>query len=194
MSISVVEFLSKRHSTPISAIGEPAPSSDELQQILTIAARVPDHGRLTPWRFIVYKGEARTKVGELLADRLDKREGPLTDTRREQELKRFARAPLVVGIVSSPVAHERIPEWEQFLSAGAVAMNLCVAANALGYATNWITNWYSDDAEGRALLGVAPHERVAGFVHIGTSSATVPERPRADMAAIISDYQGPWQK
>jgi nitroreductase len=95
-------------------------------------------------------------------------------------------------VVSSPVAHERIPEWEQFLSAGAAAMNLCTAANALGYATNWITNWYSDDAPARAHLGIAPNERVAGFVHIGTAENKMPERPRADMEKIVSDYSGPW--
>lgn len=192
MTNPVIDFLSLRHSTPISGISEPAPSDEELQTILTIASRVPDHGRLVPWRFIIYRGEARVKVGELLAARAEEREGPLPETRREQELKRFARAPLVIGVIFRPVEHERIPDWEQFLSAGAAAMNLCMAANALGYATNWISNWYSDDAQARALLGLSPSERVAGFIHIGSCAIPVPERPRPDIADIISDYKGPW--
>lgn len=188
----VFDFLAQRSSTPISAISEPAPEGTELDELLKVAARVPDHGRLTPWRFILYRGDVRHKVGEYLAKRAEEREGPLPDSRKDQERARFARAPLVIGVVSSPVAHERIPEWEQFLSAGAAAMNLCIAANALGYATNWITNWYSDDAPARAHLGIAPNERVAGFVHIGTAENKMPERPRADMEKIVSDYSGPW--
>jgi nitroreductase len=188
----VFDFLAQRSSTPISAISEPAPEGAELDELLKVAARVPDHGRLTPWRFILYRGDVRHKVGEYLAKRAEAREGPLPDSRKDQERARFARAPLVIGVVSSPVAHERIPEWEQFLSAGAAAMNLCTAANALGYATNWITNWYSDDAPARAHLGIAPNERVAGFVHIGTAENKMPERPRADMEKIVSDYSGPW--
>jgi len=188
----VFDFLAQRSSTPISAIGAPAPEGKELAELLKVAARVPDHGRLTPWRFILYRGDARKRVGELLVKRAEEREGPLPEGRKEQELTRFSRAPLVIGIISSPVGHERIPEWEQFLSAGAVAMNLCIAANALGYATNWITNWYSNDAPSRAFLGLAPNERVAGFVHIGTAENKMPERPRADMDKIVSDYSGPW--
>jgi len=188
----IFDFLAQRSSTPISAISGPAPEGEELAVLLKVAARVPDHGRLTPWRFILYRGDARLKVGEYLAQRAEEIEGPMPEGRKEKELTRFSRAPLVVGVVSSPVAHERIPEWEQFLSAGAVAMNLCTAANALGYASNWITNWYSDDASARAFLGLAPNERVAGFVHIGTAANKMPERPRADMDKIVTEYSGPW--
>jgi len=188
----IFDFLAQRSSTPISAISGPAPEGEELAALLKVAARVPDHGRLTPWRFILYRGDARLKVGEYLAQRAEEIEGPMPEGRKEKELTRFSRAPLVVGVVSSPVAHERIPEWEQFLSAGAVAMNLCTAANALGYASNWITNWYSDDASARAFLGLAPNERVAGFVHIGTAANKMPERPGADMDKIVTEYSGPW--
>jgi len=188
----IFDFLAQRSSTPISAISGPAPEGEELAALLKVAARVPDHGRLTPWRFILYRGDACLKVGEYLAQRAEEIEGPMPEGRKEKELTRFSRAPLVVGVVSSPVAHERIPEWEQFLSAGAVAMNLCTAANALGYASNWITNWYSDDASARAFLGLAPNERVAGFVHIGTAANKMPERPRADMDKIVTEYSGPW--
>lgn len=193
MTHPVVDFLAQRSSTPISAISGHAPEGEELAALLKIAARVPDHGRLTPWRFILYRGDARQKIGEYLAERAEELEGPLPEGRREKEQTRFSRAPLVIGVISSPVAHQRIPDWEQFLSAGAVAMNLCIAANAMGYATNWISNWYADDAPARAFLGLAPNERVAGFVHIGTARNKMPERPRADMEKIVSEYSGPWK-
>lgn len=161
--------------------------------MLRAATRVPDHGRLEPWRFIVYRGDARVEVGKKLAELAERREGPLADGRRNQELSRFSRAPLVIGVVSSPKGHPKIPQWEMFLSGGAVAMNLVIAANALGYGTNWITNWYSDNEEGRALLGLAPHERVIGFIHIGSYEGTAPERPRPDVARLYADYSGPWE-
>ncbi len=193
MTSQIIDFLLARNSAPIPDLQEPAPDDSQIRTILTAASRVPDHGRLAPWRFILYRGAARVRVGERLADLAEQREGPLSEGRRNQELTRFSRAPLVIGVVSSPKDHPKIPEWEMFLSAGAAAMNLVLAANALGYGTNWITNWYSDVPEGRALLGLAPHERVAGFVHIGTYSGVAPERPRPEVDALYSDYAGPWE-
>lgn len=193
----LIDFLKTRSSTPIVGLIEPAPSADELAQILTIASRVPDHGKLNPWRFIIYRGDARIQIGEMLAERAAQRaqqqNEEFNDSHREKELKRFSRAPLVIGIICSPRDTGRIPEWEQFLSSGAAAMQLCNAANALGYGSNWITNWYSDDEEGKRLLGVAPYEKVAGFVHLGTPKAPAPDRPRPDLQAIVSDYSGPYQ-
>lgn len=159
--------------------------------MIKAAIRVPDHGRLTPWRFILYRGDSRHRIGEMLADLAEEREGPLPQQRREKELQRFSRAPIVIGVVSSPKPHDTIPQWEQFLSAGAAAMNLVSAANAMGFATNWITNWYSSDSEGRRLLGLAPGERVAGFIHIGSFSGEVPERPRPEPAQLLCEYCGP---
>lgn len=155
------------------------------------AMRVPDHGQLTPWRFIIYRGEARERVGRLLVELAENREGPLSDARRNQELTRFSRAPLVIGVVSSPKESIKIPQWEMFLSGGMAAMNLMIAANALGYHTNMITNWYSDVEEGRRLLGLAPDERVVGFVHIGKHPGGTPDRPRPDIAPLVSEYTGP---
>ena len=193
MSSPIVEFMLNRASAPIQELREPAPSDSEIETLIRIASRVPDHGRLEPWRFIVYRGEARECVGEMLADLAERREGPLTEARRAQELSRFSRAPLVIGVVSCPKENPKIPRWEMFLSAGAAAMNLVIAANGLGYATNWITNWYSDTEEGRMILGLAPHERVVGFVHIGTFEGKAPERPRPDVSKLYSDYTGPWE-
>jgi nitroreductase len=193
MASPIIDFLLSRSSKPIAELQAPAPSDAEIETMLRIASRVPDHGRLVPWRFILYRGDARIAVGEGLADLAEKREGPLPEGRRNQELARFSRAPLVIGVVSSPKENPKIPQWEMLLSGGAAAMSLVLAANALGYGTNWITNWYSDVAEGRALLGLAPHERVVGFVHIGTFTGVAPERPRPEVTAIYADYAGPWK-
>ncbi|RVA25503.1 nitroreductase, partial [Mesorhizobium sp. M7A.F.Ca.CA.004.11.2.1] len=150
------------------------------------------HGRLEPWRFILYRGDARVEIGSQLAALAEQREGPLSEGRRNQELARFSRAPLVIGVVSIPRDNPKIPQWEMFLSGGMAAMNLMIAANALGYGTNMISNWYSDVPEGRALLGLAPQERVIGFIHIGSYAGPAPERPRPDPAKLYSDYSGPW--
>jgi len=186
-----LDFLLSRVSPPIHELAEPGPSDAEIHAMIAAAIRVPDHGRLAPWRFILYRGEARRQVGELLAALAERREGPLSEGRRNQELARFSRAPLVIGVVSSPKENPKIPEWEMLLSGGAVAMNLLHAAHALGYKANWITNWYSDLPEGRALLGLAPKERVVGFVHIGTHRGNVAHRPRPEAASLIQDWTGP---
>ena len=161
--------------------------------MLAVASRVPDHGRLEPWRYVIFEGEARDRAGQLVAQRLNERDGPLDPQTLAREEARFNRAPLVIGVVSVPKEHERIPEWEQFLSGGASAMLLVLAAEALGYGANWITNWYSDDAEARRLLGLAPEERMIGFVHIGTPAQEVPDRPRPDLTEIVSRFAGPFE-
>ena len=181
-----------RKSPPIPELKGPGPNDEEIETMIRVAAHVPDHGRLAPWRFIVYRGDARQRVGELLADLAEQREGPLTEVRRNQELARFSRAPLVIGVVFTPKAHPKIPEWEMLLSAGAAAMSLVLAATGLGYGANWITNWYSDTEEGRRVLGLAPDERVVGFVHIGTFDGVVADRPRPEVSSVMSDYTGPW--
>jgi nitroreductase len=193
MTSPIIDFMLKRNSVPIPELREPAPGDDEIATMIRIATRVPDHGRLAPWRFILYRGRVREEIGEELAELAEKREGPLTEARRNQELTRFSRAPLVIGVISSPKENPKIPQWEMFLSGGAAAMSLVLAANALGYGTNWITNWYSDVEEGRRILGLAPHERVVGFVHVGSYEGPAPERPRPDPAALYADYAGPWE-
>lgn len=193
MTSPIIKFLLSRNSVPIPDLHEPAPGDADIATMIAAASRVPDHGRLTPWRFILYRGEARVEIGRRLAALAEQREGPLTDGRRNQELARFARAPLVIGVVSSPKENPKIPQWEMFLSGGLAAMNLMIAANALGFGTNMISNWYSDVPEGRAILGLAPHERVVGFVHVGSHDGPVPERPRPDPATLYADYPGPWQ-
>lgn len=193
MTSQVIDFLLARKSAPISELMEPGPSEADLRTIFQVATRVPDHGRLEPWRFIIYRGEACRRIGERLAELATIREGDLPEARIEQEKARFTRAPLVIGIVSVPRENPRIPKWEMFLSGGAAAMNLVLATHALGYAANWVTNWYSDDAEGRRILGLAPDESVVGFVHIGTRRTPTPDRPRPEIESIVSEYSGPWE-
>ncbi|MER9679550.1 nitroreductase [Mesorhizobium sp. M0184] len=192
MASPIIDLLLTRNSAPIADLKEPAPGDAEIATMIAAASRVPDHGRLEPWRFILYRGEARIEIGKKLAELADQREGPLPEGRRNQELARFSRAPLVIGVISIPRENPKIPQWEMFLSGGMAAMNLMLAANALGYGTNMISNWYSDVPEGRAILGLAPHERVVGFLHIGSYQGPAPERPRPDPAKLYADYSGPW--
>lgn len=193
LSSPIIDHLLTRKSPPIAELAEPGPTDAEIGTMLAAATRVPDHGRLAPWRFILYRGNARQRIGNMLAALAEEREGPLTEARREQERTRFSRAPLVIGVVSAPKPNPKIPQWEMLLSGGMSAMNLIHAAHALGYGANMITNWYSDTAKGREILGLAPEERVVGFVHIGRHSGDVAERPRPDPAALLSEYRGPWR-
>lgn len=190
---TAIDFLLTRKSAPISVIHEPGPSDQELEGMIRIACRVPDHGLLEPWRFIVYRGDVRHDIGAFLAKRAGEIEGELPPQRIAQEKSRFARAPLVVGVVSVPREHPRIPDWEKFLSASNAAFALVLAAHAYGYNANWVSNWYADDAPSRAFLGLAPAERAIGFVHIGTVDVAVPDRPRPEPLKVMSAYRGPWQ-
>jgi nitroreductase len=193
LSQTVIDFLLSRKSPPISQLHEPGPDDAQIDLMIRVATRIPDHGLLEPWRFILYRGDVRDKIGEYLAKRAAEREGPLTDQRIAQERARFTRAPLVIGVVSSPKAHERIPEWEQFLSGGNAAYSLVLAAHALGFGANWVSNWFADDSPSRAFLGLAPNERVIGFVHIGKYSNKIPDRPRPEPLAVMREYSGPFE-
>ena len=190
---AVIDYLRSRKSLPLTMMSEPGPSESELRDMLEIAARTPDHGRLEPWRFIVYRDEAGREIGEKLAVRAQEINGPMPDDQIERERNRIRRAPVAIGVVAVTKESEKIPAWEQFLSAGAVTMNLVHAANAFGYKANWVTGWYSDDEKGRAILGLSPNERMAGIVHIGSSDREIAERPRPDIESLISDYSGEYQ-
>lgn len=193
MSNAVLDFLAHRASAPINELKEPGPDDAQIAELMQLATRVPDHGRLTPWRFIIYRGDVRHTIGEKLVEIAERHEGPLSDARREQERARFSRAPVVIGVVSTPKPNPKIPEWEMLLSGGAAAMTLVIAANAMGFHTNWITNWYSEVPEALEMLGIGPSERPVGFVHIGTFTGEIVPRPRPDPAAHYADYSGPWK-
>lgn len=159
--------------------------------MLTIASRVPDHKKLAPWRFIVIEGEARAQLGEVVAQACiaAEKERP-SHVRLETERGRLLRAPLVVAVVSRVTAHRSAPEWEQILSAGAACFSLCLAANALGYGTSWITEWIAYNQAVGAALGLGDNERIAGFVYIGTPTERSEERERPALADIVSRWPG----
>jgi nitroreductase len=175
-----LELLKTRRSIKPVELAGPAPSAAELETLLTIASRVPDHGKLVPWRFIIFEGQAREAAGEAIAAAFC--------AKYPQAKPEHARAPLVIAVVSRAAPHVKIPEWEQVLSAGAAAMNLVLAAHALGYAASWITEWYAYDRGVLAALGLAEHERIAGFVHIGRASASPEDRPRPPLDTIASRF------
>lgn len=186
----VIELLQRRRSAKAALLAAPGPGPAELERILTIAARVPDHKRLVPWRFVVFEGDARARFGEVLAGVVAAEEKDASAMRLETERGRFLRAPVVVAVISRVVPLTGAPEWEQILSCGAAAMNLCLAANAMGYGTCWITEWYAYNAAVGRALGLAANERVAGFVYIGTEKERQPDRERPLMSTIVSRWQG----
>lgn len=178
-------YLETRRSIPAFQLGEPGPSTDEIMEMLKLASRVPDHGKLAPWRFIVYRGPERERLSLALAEVAMAAKPDLSEEMVKVEKTRFTRAPVVIGVVSRAAPHVKIPEWEQWMSAGAVCLNLLMAANALGYSSNWITEWYAFDENVYPLLGVEPGERVSGFIHIGTATVPPTERARPDLADIV---------
>jgi nitroreductase len=189
MTNSVLDFLLTRRSVKPTAMSAPGPTAAELHQILTAAARVPDHKKMVPWRFIVFQGDARAQFGDALADACAAEDKVQPSAiRLETERKRFLDAPLVIGVVSRVVHHPGAPEWEQVLSAGAASFNVCLAANALGYASNWLSGWYAYSPKIKAHLGLAETERIAGFVYIGTAHGRPEDRERPALAAIVSHY------
>jgi nitroreductase len=183
--------LETRRSVKPAALGEPGPNPDELRRILTVASRVPDHGALVPWRFILFQGEARQAASAQLAA-VYLAQHPDLSTQTVGTLAKlshlFAQAPLVVAVVSRAAPSARKPEWEQVLTAGAVCMNLMTAASAIGYASVWLTGWAAYDAAALAALGVQAEERVAGFIHIGTAQERPPDRIRPVLAELITDW------
>jgi nitroreductase len=183
-----VELLSTRRSSKAAELTAPGPSAGEIDKLLTIACRVPDHGKLVPWRFILFEGDARLAAGAAIAAAFRAKYPDAKPEHVEFERKRLAHAPLVVAVVSRAAPHVKIPEWEQVLSAGAAAMNLVLAAHALGYGANWITGWYAYDRGVLDALGLAPHERIAGFIHIGTPPGPVEDRPRPVLSEIASRF------
>lgn len=183
-----LDLLATRRSSRVIDLVEPGPSDADLDTILTIAARVPDHGKLAPWRFIVFAGEGRAKAGDALAAVWAKAHPEADEKRLAEERGRFARAPVVVAVVSRAAPHVKIPEWEQLLSAAASCQNLLLAATALGYGVNWLTEWPTYDADARAALGLAEHERIAGFIYVGTATQKLDDRPRPSLAEVVTRF------
>lgn len=182
---AVLDFLLSRRSRPARMLGLPVPDRAALMTLLTAAARSPDHGKLEPWRFIVLGKPALTGLAKLAETR-----GAalgLDQARIEKGVAQYAQADLVVAVIASPKASDKIPVIEQHLSAGAVCLALLNAALATGWGANWLTGWAAHDRQFAAQgLGLKEHEFVAGMIHLGTASATPPERPRPDLDALTT--------
>ena len=185
----IIRLLETRRSAPVPMLVAPGPTPEQLETLLTIAARVPDHGKIVPWRFIVFAGEARGAAGAIIAEVYAAKNPGADGKRVAMENNRFA-APLVIGVVSRAGPHFKVPEWEQVLSAGAVCMNLSTAATSMGYATVWLTEWYAYDQAVLERFGLQPQERIAGFIHLGTPKAARDERPRPVLAEIVTHFHG----
>ena len=183
-----LDLLLSRRSGSAKAMTGPGPDPAELRQILAAGARVPDHGKLFPWRFIVFEGEARTRMGETLVKALTETDPNASPDRLEQERGRFLRAPVVVGVVSRVREYHPIPVWEQELSAGAVCQTMLIAAHALGYVANWITEWCAYHQTVKDALGLKSGERIAGFIYIGTPAVPLEERVRPDLDSLITQF------
>ncbi len=184
--ITLADYLPVRRSIPAYQMREPGPSQSEIRQMLSLASRVPDHGKLAPWRFIVFRGQERNRVSlELaaiaMADRPD-----LSPEMVLVEQTRFTRAPVVIAVISTAAPHIKIPVWEQVMSAGAVCLNLLMAANAHGYVSNWLTEWMAYDERAYKILGIRDGEKVAGFIHIGSTDFNAGDRPRPELDDIVS--------
>lgn len=180
-------LLTRRSVAPLQMKG-PAPNADQLKTLLTIAARVPDHGKLTPWRFIVFEGDARVRAGAHIASVYKRRYPDASDAALKIEHMRFQHSPMVIAVISRAAPHVKIPEWEQQLSAGAVCMNLTLAANAMGFVTKWLTEWIAYDRDIAAGFGLSDHERFAGFIHIGHMAEKPSERERPAIAEIVTYF------
>jgi nitroreductase len=186
-----IDLLKTRRSVKPIELHGPAPSADEIATLLTVASRVPDHGRLTPWRFIVFEGLARLAAGEKIAEVFRANRPDATADQIAYEQNRLARAPLVIAVVSRAGSHVKIPDWEQVLSAGAAAISLVFAAYALGFAASWLTEWYAYDRRVLDALGLKPDERIAGFVHIGRPEKPVEDRVRPALADVVTRFRTP---
>lgn len=185
---SILALLRTRKSASAKAMAEPGPTAEQLSEILACAVRVPDHGKLTPWRFILWEGEARAQFGDVMKARWQQ----LHPEHGEQTLGfvrgLFLRAPTVLGVVSAAQEHPKIPVWEQQLSAAAVCMNILYAATAMGIGCQWNTDWVVYDAEIAAAMGLKPHEKLAGLMYFGTPTGLLEERPRPDPSALLTRW------
>lgn len=183
------DYLLSRRSVGPAFLREPGPSDEELAQMLAIATRVPDHGKLTPWRLVVFAGEDRQAAGEALAE-IARQNNPRLDAESlEIERQRFLPMPLTIGVISAPQEHPKVPTFEQLLSAGNVAFNLVHAAHAMGYAASWVTRWFTFDQAASTMLGAGAGERFVGFVHIGTPTIVPEDRPRPALEAIVRKWR-----
>lgn len=187
---SALQALDARRSVPAKQLGEPGPDPDTLLRMLASAVRVPDHGKLVPYRFLRIAGDARHSLGAFLAERSQQRDPQVAQAQLDKDRQRFSHAPVIITVVASPRPSPKVPEQEQLMTAGCVCFALLQAAQALGFGAQWLTAWMAFDPAVHAHLGLAEGERIAGFIHIGTPKTAAPERDRPDPAALLQDWVG----
>ncbi len=166
----------------------PGPDAAQVAEILSIAVRVPDHGKLNPWRFVLFEGSAREGVGALFAKRFQDLHPDYPADAIAFQKQLFTRAPLVIAVVSTAAAHSKIPIWEQQMSAAAVCFNTVLAAQALGFDAQWQTDWVAYDSGSKAAMGIADDENIAGIIYIGTSAVALEDRPRPEVDALLTRW------
>lgn len=181
-------LLKLRRSVPPQFLSAPGPDEAQLETLLTIASRVPDHGKLVPFRFLVIGGAAREKAAEIVAEAF-RNNNPGADAEKiAHERGRLLHAPVIVAVISTARPHVKIPQWEQELVAGAVCMSMLIGAHAMGFGGCWLTNWFAFDRPVLASLGLSAEERIAGFIHLGTAQTTPADRERPALADIVSHF------
>lgn len=191
-SPETLRLLALRRSTPVAMLTEPGPSPADLDMLLRLAMRVPDHRKLEPWRVLIVEGEVRKRLGDIFADARRKRDPATTQEKLEEERKLPLRAPVVLAVISSPVANDpkKTPVWEQQLSAGALCQTLMIAANAAGWAACWITEDPAFDLHVHAALGMKESDQIAGFIYLGTAKEQPVERQRPDVGVKAVRWSG----
>jgi len=188
-TLNPLDFLDQRRSVPARQLGEPGPDAAQLERLLQAAVRVPDHGKLVPWRLLAIRGEARARLGRSLAGIHARQQPDVAPSVLDKDRERFNFAPLIVAVIARIEAdHPKIPAQEQLLSAGCVAYNLLLGAQALGFGAQWLTGWAAYDDEVARLLGLGANERVIAFVHVGTAKEPAPERARPAIADVWSEW------
>lgn len=185
-----LQALDARRSLPARQLGEPGPDPDTLLRMLASAVRVPDHGKLVPFRFLRIAGDARHTLGAFLAQRSRERDPHAAEAQIEKDRLRFSHAPLIISVIARPQPNPKVPEQEQLMTAGCVCFALLQAAQAMGFGAQWLTAWMAFDPAVHAHLGLTDGERIAGFIHIGTPRTQAPERDRPDPATLLQDWVG----
>lgn len=184
--MSLLDIITTRRSVSAKDMCEPGPSSEQLQTLLQAAHRVPDHGKLGPWRFVIFQGAARADFSRKLAAIYREENPDATEKLLQFQAEILTRAPLVIAVISTAGPHVKIPEWEQVLSAGAACQNILLAAHSMGFGAQWLTEWYGYSKKVNALFNMKDHHRIAGFIYIGSYQEKPEERVRPSLEERIT--------
>lgn len=187
--MKAMKLLLTRRSSDVKTLTKPAPEGDDLEQILTAATRVPDHGKLAPWKLLLLHKQGQKKLGDVCAKLFKKQYPDASEKELEHERARFTRAPLVIAVLSTPKESKKAPVWEQEMSAGAVCMNILHASHALGYGAKWLSEWPAFRSEVVEQLGGSKTDKIAGFIYIGTPTEKPEERERPKLSDVVEEYK-----